>query len=176
MTKFKKDLLDIICERWTDKTLQLIRKHDKNLEKGDFSFPNLDNVKVWGKYTVKTVDVEIICKSCSTIDKIEIVGHSSVVFLERKIAFDDYFLNINHSSEPSRKPTSVVNFDINKPNSSHLTSARVDSFHKALENLDLQNGCFYGVSSTDVKTQIDNIQADSVLVKHGIRTSAWVLV
>jgi len=172
VTQFKKDLLNTICEDWTDKTLQIIRKHDKNLQKGDFSFPNLDNVKVWGKYTVKVFDMQIICKSCSAVDRIEIVGDSSVVFLKRKNAFEDYFLSTNHPIEPKKNQISTVNFDTTKPNSSHLTSARVDSFHAALKNLDLEHGFVYGVSSTDVKTQTDNFQAKNDLVKRGIRVGA----
>ena len=43
----KRQLLDIICEEWTEDSLKLIRKHDKNLESGDLHFPRLDNNKAW---------------------------------------------------------------------------------------------------------------------------------
>jgi len=170
--QFKKDLLDAICEGWAEKSLQLIRKHDKNLGKGDFSFPNLNNVKVWDQLSVKTVDLDKICKSCSKIEKIEIVGNSSVVYLNKAAVFEDYFQKSNSSTIAKSDPQSIINFDNSKPNSSLLTTARVNSFYQALGNLDLSPSTVYGISSTDVKSQIETFQADPGLLKVGIRVGA----
>jgi len=168
--QFKKGLLNTMCKGWNESSLQLIRKHDKNLEKGDFSFPNLSNEKVWGKLEVQTCDLLEISKSSSKIEKIEIVGASSIVFLKRESVFADFFLrNLNYSSNVETKP-SIVNFDTAKPNSSKLTSARADSFHLALSNLNLSQNVLYGISSTDVKSQIDKFPSD--LVKVGVRVGA----
>eukprot|EP00092_Neocalanus_flemingeri_P033317 GFUD01036232.1.p1 GENE.GFUD01036232.1~~GFUD01036232.1.p1 ORF type:complete len:388 (+),score=109.05 GFUD01036232.1:1232-2395(+) len=170
--QLKKDLLDTICDDWGEKSLQLIRKHDKNLEKGDFSFPNLNNAKVWDKLNVKTDDLDKICQSCSKIEKIAISGDSSVVFLKRKSAFEDYFLNSNNSIKTTNSSPTIVNFDSSKPNSSILTSTRANSFHQALGNLDLAPSTVYGISSTDVKSLVDSFQVDPGLLKIGIRVGA----
>eukprot|EP00090_Calanus_glacialis_P024834 TRINITY_DN38551_c0_g1_i1.p1 TRINITY_DN38551_c0_g1~~TRINITY_DN38551_c0_g1_i1.p1 ORF type:complete len:386 (-),score=87.96 TRINITY_DN38551_c0_g1_i1:24-1181(-) len=168
--QFKKRLLNTICKSWNDSSIQLIRKHDKNLEKGDFSFPNLSNEKVWGKLEVQTFDLVEISKSSPKIEKIETVGACSVVFLKRESVFTEFFLrNPIHSSNVETKP-SIVNFDTGKPNSSKLTSARADSFHQALSNLNLSQSALYGISSTDVTSQIDNFSSD--LVKVGVRVGA----
>jgi len=168
--QFKKGLLNTMCKGWNESSLQLIRKHDKNLEKGDFSFPNLSNEKVWGKLEVQTCDLLEISKSSPKIEKIQTVGASTVIFLKRENVFADFFLrNQNHSSNVETKP-SIVNFDTAKPNSSKLTSARADSFHLALSNLNLSQNVLYGISSTDVKSQIDKFPSD--LVKVGVRVGA----
>jgi len=141
------------------------------LEKGDFSFPNLSNEKVWGKLNVKIIDLLEICILNPRIDKIEDIGESSVVFLKRKSVFEDVFLkNLNYSSDGHTKPSSIVNFDCAKPNTSKLTSARCNSFYKALSNLNLSQNSMFGISSTDIKSQMDKHQSE--FVKVGIRVGA----
>jgi len=168
--QFKKGLLNTICKSWNESSLQLIRKHDKNLEKGDFSFPNLTNEKVWGKLEVQTCDLLEISKSSPKIEKIETVGVSSVVFLKRESVLKEFFLGIPNQSSNVETKLSIVNFDTARPNSSKLTSARADSFHQALGNLNLSESALYGISSTDVKSQLDNYPSD--LVKVGVRVGA----
>jgi len=171
VTCFKKQFLDLVTNGWSDKAMQLIRKHDKNLDKGDFSFPNLSNDRVWGKHNIHQLDLKDIVENISIIEKIEVNGDSSVIFLKRKNIFEEFFNQSkdNPSNLEDETPL-IVNFDLVKPNSSILTSARTKAFHEVLSNLNLSPSMVIGLSSTDVNSQIDNHQSD--LVKIGIRVGA----
>ena len=171
VTCFKKQLLNAMSAGWSDKAMQLIRKHDKNLEKGDFSFPNLSNDKVWAKHNIHELDIKEIVKNIPSIEKIEVNSDSCVIFLKRKIVFEEFFKKSkNYLSNQKSKTTSIVNFDSIKPNSSSLTSARVSSFYEVLRNLNISQNLTIGISSKDVNSQLDNYQSD--FEKVGIRVGA----
>jgi len=171
VTCFKKQFLDVVSNGWSDKALQLIRKHDKNLEKGDFSFPNFSNDRVWVKHNIHQLDVKDIVENISSIEKMEVNGDSCVIFLKRKTIFEEFFKQDKDKICYLKEKTPlIVNFDIIKPNSSSLTSARTNAFYGVLSNLDLSPSKVIGISSTDVNSQIDNYPSD--LVKIGIRVGA----
>jgi len=162
---FKKELLAAISQGWSEKATGLIRKHDKNLEKGDFSFPNITNKKAWAKHNVKEMHLEKIIDKIPKIEKIDVIDNICVVFLKRGIIFEEFFKKTNSSSQniKTTKPL-IVNFDTSKPNSSSLTTARAACFYEVLDNLDLPQHLVVGISSTDVKFQLDNYQSDKVKV------------
>jgi len=171
VTCFKRQFLDLVTNGWSDKAMQLIRKHDKNLEKGDFSFPNLSNDRVWGKHNIHQLDLKDIVENISIIEKIEVNADSSVIFLKRKNIFEVFFnQSKDKPSNPKDETPLIVNFDLVKPNSSILTNARTNAFHEVLSNLDLSPSMVIGLSSMDVNSQLDNHQSD--LVKIGIRVGA----
>jgi len=171
VASFKKQLLNAISADLSDKAMQLIRKHDKNLEKGDFSFPNLSNDKVWAKHNICKLDTKDIVENIPSIEKIEINCDSCVIFLRRKNVFEEFYKNSRENLFSQKSKTiSIVNFDSIKPNSSSLTSARVSCFYEVLRNLNLTQNWIIGISSTDVNSQLDNHHSE--FKKVGIRVGA----
>ena len=151
----KTQLLDTICHQWTEETLKLIRKHDKKLENGDFSFPQLDNDKVWAKFKLKSQCLEKIQNSSPVIKELSQSGSIVIVFLERKAVFNQYFGNPSSSlSNDYEKISKLQNFDLKKPNSSEITSYRAKCISEVLINLPRTSNKTIVISSTDLSGQI----------------------
>ena len=152
----KRQLLDSICGQWAEETLKLIRKHDKRLELGDFSFPSLNNEKVWGKLGLKTKCLKQIQDSSAFFKKISESAQTVVVYLDRKAVYEQYFSNtarffLNNSDRKLK----VQNFDKINPNSSELTSARANCISEVLVNLPTTTNKTVVISSTDLSSQIE---------------------
>ena len=151
----KTQLLDSFCDQWTEEAFKLIRKHDKKLENGDFSFPRLDNDKVWAKFRLKSKCLEEIQNSSPVIKHLSQSGSIVIVYLNRKTVFSQYFGN-----PPSgflndyEKISKVHNFDMKKPNSSEITSSRTNCISEVLTNLPRTSNNTIVISSTDLSTQI----------------------
>ena len=151
----KTQLLDIICDQWTEETLKLIRKHDKTLENGDFSFPRLDNDKVWAKFKLKNKCFEKIQNSSPVIKQLRESGSIVIVHLDRKNVFNLYFGNPPSSLlNDYEKISKVENFDLKKPNSSEITSSRANCISEVLTNLPRTSNKTIVISSTDLSGQI----------------------
>ena len=151
----KTQVLDIICEQWTEETLKLIRKHDKKLENGDFSFPQLDNDKVWAKFKLKSRCLEKIPNSPPVISELRQSGSIVIVFLKRQNVFNQYFSNPTSCLPKGyEKISKVQNFDVKKPNSSEITSSRARCISEVLINLPRTSNKTIVISSTDLSGQI----------------------
>jgi len=161
---FRKRLLGNICTNWNEKSLQLIRKHDKNLEKGDFSFPNFDNNKVWENLDVINTNLNELTSSCPEICTMEESRGFIIIHLDRKFMFQELFLKPQDIGKPTKKSSAIVNFDEAKPNVSNLTTERTSRFCKVLPNLKLSKYSIYGVSSTDTTLQLENYESDLMKV------------
>jgi len=168
----KRQLLDTICEQWTEETYKLIRKHDKKLDLGDFSFPSLNNDKVWAKYQLKTKSLKQIQDSSAVIKKLSESGQTVVVNLDRTKVYDLYFGNPLLFND-AEKMSKVKNFDIRKPNSSEITSARAFSISEVLVNLPKTSNHTVAISSTDLASQIQSIDgAGEDCEVRGVRVGA----
>ena len=155
----KRHLLDLICEQWTEETCRLIRKHDKKLELGDFSFPSLDNDKVWGKFQLKTKSLNDIQDASSLLRKVSQSGHTIVVNLDRKSLYQQYFQDGPRVFvKDSSKMSNVKNSDLSKPNSSEMTSARANCISEVLVNLPKTSNKTIVISSTDLSSQIQVLE------------------
>ena len=151
----KTQLLDIICDQWTEETFKLIRKHDKKLENGDFSFPRLDNDKVWAKFKLKSKCLEKIQNSSSVIKQLSESGSIVTVYLERTTVFNQYFGNpTTRLLNDYEKISKVENFDMKKPNSSEITSSRAKCISEVLINLPRTSNNTIVISSTDLSGQM----------------------
>jgi len=169
--EIRKEILDAICNEWPEHFLSLIRKHDKNLEKGDLSFPSLTKKKVWSKLKTSITNESLADTTSLNIRKLETVGDVCVVFLNKRNLFENYFLQderLNGIVKISHK--TIVNFDEKNPNSSNLTSERVHSFCLALHNMNISSDLLIGVSSTNLKQQLHECSSD--LQKVGVRVGA----
>jgi len=161
---FRKRLLGNICNNWNEKSLQLIRKHEKNLEKGDFSFPNFDNNKVWKNLDVINTNINDLASSCPEICTMEESRGFIIIHLDRKFMFQELFLKPQDTIIHSTESSAIVNFDEVKPNKSNLTTERTSRFCKVLANLKLSEYSIYGVSSTDTTLQLKNYESDLIKV------------
>ena len=151
----KTQLLNIICDQWTEEAFKLIRKHDKKLENGDFSLPRLDNEKVWAKFKLKSKCLEKIQNSSPVIKHLSESGSIVIVYLDRKTVFNQYFGNPTSGLlSDFEKISKVQNFDLKKPNSSEITSYRAACISEVLINLPRTSNNTIVVSSTDLSTQI----------------------
>ena len=151
----KTHLLDSICDQWTEEAFKLIRKHDKKLENGDFSFPRLDNDKVWAKFKLKSKCLEEIENSSPVIKQLSQTGSIVSLYLNRKTVFSQYFGNLTSGFlNDSEKISKVHNFDMKKPNSSEITSSRANCISEVLTNLPRTSKNTIVISSTDLSTQI----------------------
>ena len=151
----KTQLLDIICDQWTDLAFKLIRKHDKKLENGDFSFPRLDNDKVWATFKLKSEYLEEIQNSSPIIKQLTQSGSIVIVYLDRKTVFNQYLGNpMSSVFNDYEKISKLQNFDMKKPNSSEITSSRANCISEVLINLPRTSNITIVVSSTDLSTQI----------------------
>ena len=151
----KTQLLDLICDQWTEETLKLIRKHDKTLQNGDFSFPRLDNDKVWAKFKLKIKCLEKIQSSSPVIKQLSESGSIVIVYLDRRTVFNQYFGNPASSLLNSyEKISKVENFDLKKPNSSEITSSRANCLSEVLTNLPRTSDKTILISSTDLSAQM----------------------
>ena len=151
----KTQLLDSFCDQWTEEAFKLIRKHDKKLENGDFSFPRLDNDKVWAKFRLKSKCLEEIQNSSPVIKQLSQSGSIVIVYLDRKTVFNQYLGNPTSSLfNDYEKISKLQNFDMKKPNSSEITSSRANCISEVLINLPRTSNITIVVSSTDLSTQI----------------------
>ena len=78
---------DFLSGRW-----KLVRKHDKHLEKGDFSLANLDNAAAWGAaINPSRLDISVLDTHAVKISKLDLRGNVCFVHLDRKATFEAYF-------------------------------------------------------------------------------------
>ena len=151
---FKLKLLDFICEDDSEDAIRLIRKHDKNLGKGEFSFPALSNQKVWSKFRLKNMNLDKIPNILPIIKSFKQVGDVIIVHLNRKLVSIEHF-NLQSSTTNLKNTNSrIINFDETKPNTSEITSARCQSLSQSLAKLPLKYDSHICVSSTNLPTQI----------------------
>ena len=155
LQEFKKRLVNILCEKWDENTLKLIRKHDKHLEKGDFTFPSLSESKIW-KDQAKNIELQSLLHQMPEIDKIEERSGIVTVFLNREkvlaqVLNDLRLPQINKRQDCDERR--VVDLCFGKPNKSELTSARCASFCSVLANIVSQNVTVCA-SSTNLGVQI----------------------
>ncbi len=84
-----------ICSSSTsDKPVKwkLVRKHDKNLDRGDFSLSNLNNRTAWGAaIDIGKLNLSVLNTQMLKIRKLQLSGNTCTVFLDRKTAFQAYF-------------------------------------------------------------------------------------
>ena len=174
LEKLKRTILESLCgDEWTEEQVKMVRKLDKQFEKGDFSLPDLRSEKVWAGTKFKN--------NCVS-DLISDIEHSrkfTFVHLNRKLLLKNYFTSssatfLANVDQPVCEAI-VVNFDRDKPNSSELTSARAERFSRCLANLPLPRGVLVGVSSTDLSSQINSYAVvNDKLNKVGIQVGAVI--
>jgi len=126
---FKQELVDSISIK---QNFNLIRKHDKNLDNGgDFSFPSLENNRVWSSSCDAS---EVVNKSKTfssmKIDKIVKDGKCCQVFVDRNLALKSFF---NGKCRRKHSGTFEVQ-NLEDPLKSDLTSERVKLLAQILEN------------------------------------------
>merc|ERR1712126_198745 len=95
------------------------------------------------------------------VQSCEQVGNIVVVHLNRKLVTSEYF-KLQDTTRTDQKKTKcrIINFDDSKPNTSDLTSARTRSLCQSLAKLPLQGDSLFCVSSTNLATQIQNLEED----------------
>ena len=161
----KTQLLNIICDQWTEEAFKLIRKHDKKLENADFSFPRLDNDKVWAKFKLKSKCLEEIENFSPVIKQFSQSGSIVIVYLDRKTVFNQYFGNpASGLHNDYEKISEVQNLDMKKPNSSEITSSRASCISEVLTNLPRAYNKTIVISSTDLSAQI-KVKKDKISIK-----------
>jgi len=127
----------------------------KKLINGEFSVPSLSNVKVWPNLNPGFEPTSLQeLSSVFLINKCTHGRDSLLIHLDRKCVFKSYFQWKCSVKEKRLQNVKLVNFDLIKANTSLLTSARVELFHRCLHNLPLPPDTALGISSTDLSSQL----------------------
>ena len=151
---FKLKLLRAVCEDVSETSVKIIRKLDKNLQKGEFCFPSLNNSKVWQGLKAKNINIEELPTLVDEVQSCEEQSGMVYIHLNRNSVVDDFFSTFSLDRRNKTDKT-VENCDISKPNTSEITSERSRVFCDALNNLVSEKHVC--VSSTNLQAQIQVI-------------------
>lgn len=140
LVQFKLDLLSYLFgQKQVDGPfINLIRKHEKLSSAGDFSFPSLQNDKIWQGAVdqVKQMDenglsTALIQASSSfalKIDRIVVDPKVVRIFLKRRVAFESFFARDQISQNLSETvDAKVINYEKQRTGSSPMSVVRCDS-------------------------------------------------
>jgi len=177
MDQFKLDLLSYLFDQKQvdGPFINLIRKHEKMASSGDFSFPSLQNDKIWKGAVdqIKQKDekdfcAELIQASSSfalEIDRILVDPKIVRIFLKRKVAFEAFFASEQISENVSKcNEAKVINYEKQKTGASSMSVVRCDAVMGVIKRIlqihPLQSntaGALIGVSCSDPKHLLDQM-------------------
>lgn len=152
-----------MCDTCDENSLKLIRRHDKNLEKGDYTFPSLTESRIWRR-SMKNIDVSTLPELLPEIDRIEEKSGIVTLFLNRPTVLQQVLNDVElpHFTSPCDE-SKVVNCDLEKPNSSELTSARCENLCQVLGNILGRSDISVCASSTNLAVQMKVCIATCIL-------------
>jgi hypothetical protein len=120
--------------------MKLVRKHDKHLEKGDFSLSNLNNAAVWGSpIDSSRLNIDCLTMDALKVGKLNIRGETCFVHLDRKAAFEAYFDDgtdtLISNSDTVKQPCSDVKLEVERDGGCDMWRVRSEFYAALLRNL-----------------------------------------